>query len=650
MSIRSKLLIFALSISLVPISIITILYYFNARSAIELQAMNWLTAVAESKKIHTISFLDSKKGRVVDFSSDGFIRDSLEIISRLGDEGDAVSNLNQHIKMSKKSLDSQIAAIAVLDINGMVIASTTEEWDGIDMSKEDVFVNCLSKDYGETYTGKKYSFPYLNSNCILFSAPLTSKHDSKTIGVIINAYKIEILSGITNKRMGMGETGETLLGMKAGDSVVFLTTQKLAPGKPLSISFPLDSSGAEPMRLALKGRTGAIIAPDYRGIDVVAAYQYIPDMEWGLVTKLDEDEVFLPITHLRIFTIILGIISTIAVVVIAFILTRRVTNPVRKLVEGTQRISSGDLDFKIFTSSKDEIGALAASFNDMTFQLRETKKQLNNYAQNLEKMVEDKTKEIKLVLNELKYRNEEMEQIIYVTSHDLRSPLLNIQGFSKELQKSMEKIRIILNGRGISKEIREKISGTLDDDIPEALKFILTSSSKMDQLLSGLLKISRMSRMVLKRKPLNMNKLISNVIETYEYRVKKANVKILQNDLPLCNGDDVQINQAFSNLLDNALNYADCNREGIIKISGRKEGGYNIYCIEDNGIGIEEKHYEKIFEIFYRVDPRNSVAGEGLGLTNVRRIIDRHGGKIWIESEWGKGTRFYVSLPDSTNV
>ncbi len=254
----------------------------------------------------------------------------------------------------------------------------------------------------------------------------------------------------------MGETGESLLGMRAGGCAVFLTTQKFAPGQPLSISFPLGSSGTEPMRLALEGRDGATMAPDYRGIDVVAAYQYIPDMEWGLVIKLDAEEVFLLITHLRVFTIILGIISTIVVVVIAFTLTRRVTNPVRKLVEGTQRISKGDLDFKIFTSSKDEIGALAVSFNDMTFQLRETKKQLHNYSQNLEKMVEDKTKEIKLVLNELTYRNEEMEQIIYATSHDLRSPLLNIQGFSKELHKTMEQIRTILNGCGISTEIRKK--------------------------------------------------------------------------------------------------------------------------------------------------------------------------------------------------
>jgi len=145
MTIRSKLLIFALGISLIPISIITTLYYFNARRTVEQQTLSWLTAVAESKKTHTLSFLDSKKGRVVDFSSDGFIRDRLEKISIKRTRSDAISDLKRHLKVNKKSLDSQITSIAVLDINGMVVASTTEEWNGMDMSKDDIFMSCVSK-------------------------------------------------------------------------------------------------------------------------------------------------------------------------------------------------------------------------------------------------------------------------------------------------------------------------------------------------------------------------------------------------------------------------------------------------------------------------------------------------------------------------
>ncbi|MGR3301910.1 MAG: ATP-binding protein [Candidatus Scalindua sp.] len=647
MSIKTKLLIFALSISLIPISIITTLYYFNARSTIERQTLDWLTAVAESKKVHTLSFLDSKKGRTIDFSSDGFIRDHLDTISRKGPQSHAVNTLNRHLEVNKKPLDRHIAAIAVLDINGNVVASTNDGWIGRDMSEEEIFLSCINKNYAETYTGKSYYVPYLNLNCIFVSAPLTKRQSGETIGVIINAYDIAILDEITTKRAGMGETGEILLGMRKEDTVVFLTSLRYASDAPLSKSILMNSLESELMRLALKGRGGAIIAPDYRGIDVVAAYQYISEMDWGLVTKIDKEEVFAPIVRLRIFTIILGCISAIVVIVIAILISKRVTMPIKKLVEGTRKIASGDLGFKIPTRSKDEIGFLATSFNDMTSQLGESKKQVEDYAQNLEQKVEDKTKEIKRMLDELTYKNKEMEQVMYVTSHDLRSPLLNIQGFSRELVKDIEKVRQKLNENSTSSAVKEKLAETLEEDIPDALRFIIASSSKMDTLLSGLLRISRMGRVVLAIKQLDMNKLISNVIGTYEYKIKEEEVKIQVGELPSCKGDSAQINQVFSNLLDNAMKYLDSDREGIIKISGRSEIGHIVYCLEDNGAGIAERHQDKIFEIFHRLDPAgNDVAGEGLGLTIIRKILDRHGGKIWVESESGKGSKFFVSLPE----
>ena len=645
MSIKSKLLIFALSISLIPISIITTLYYFNARSTIERQTLDWLTAVAESKKIHTLSFLDGKRGRVVDFSSDGFIRDSLEIISSRGIQSYLVSDLNKHLKANKKTVDSHITAIAVLDIDGIVVASTNDLWAGKDMSKENIFMSCVSKNYGETYTGKSYNIPYLNENCIFISSPLTSRQKNETIGVIINAYDIAILDEITTKRAGMGETGEALLGVRRGDSVVFLTTLKYASDMPLSRSVPLDSSGAEPMRLALKGNSGAIIAPDYRNIDVVAAYQYISDMDWGLVTKIDKKEVFAPIARLRVFTMIMGCVSAIVVITIAILLSKRVTRPIQKLVEGTRKIASGDLGFKIPTRSMDEIGLLATSFNDMTSQLEESKKQIEDYAHNLEEKVEEKTQEIKRMLDELMYKNKEMEQIIYVTSHDLRSPLLNIQGFSRELVKDIDKVRQKLNENSTSSDLKEKLTETLEEDIPDALKFILASSAKMDTLLSGLLRISRMGRVRLDIKQLDMNKLISNALVTQEYKIKNANVKCQIEELPSCSGDEAQIDQVFSNLLDNALKYLDSEREGIITVSGKSENGHIVYCLEDNGIGIAKNHQNKVFEIFHRLDPSDSVVGDGLGLTIVRKILDRHGGNVWVESEQGKGSKFFVSLP-----
>jgi len=280
----------------------------------------------------------------------------------------------------------------------------------------------------------------------------------------------------------------------------------------------------------------------------------------------------------------------------------------------------------------------------MTIQLGESKRQLDDYALNLEQMVEEKTKEIKIMLNELTYKNEEMEQIIYVTSHDLRSPLLNIQGFSNELEQSLIQMRTILDNNDISAEVREEFADILEEDIPDALRFILASSSKMDSLLSGLLHLSRMGRVNLATEQLDMNRLMSNVIATHEYKIKETKTTCQVEELPSCSGDEAQTDQVFSNLLDNALKYLDSDRKGIIRISGRSDNKHTIYCLEDNGIGMEEKQQEKIFKVFHRLNPCDSVVGDGLGLAIVQRILTRHGGKVWVESESGKGSKFFVQM------
>lgn len=166
----------------------------------------------------------------------------------------------------------------------------------------------------------------------------------------------------------------------------------------------------------------------------------------------------------------------------------------------------------------------------------------------------------------------------------------------------------------------------------------------MDSLLSGLLKLSRLGRAALNIEQVDMSKLISNVVGSFEFRIKETDVTVKVDELPPCRGDEVQINQVFSNLLDNALKFIDTSRAGIIRISGQKKNGQVIYYIEDNGIGISEEFQDVIFEIFYKLDGDAST-GEGLGLTIVRKILDRQSGKIWLESEPGKGSKFFVSLP-----
>ncbi|MHC4691562.1 MAG: sensor histidine kinase [Planctomycetota bacterium] len=248
------------------------------------------------------------------------------------------------------------------------------------------------------------------------------------------------------------------------------------------------------------------------------------------------------------------------------------------------------------------------------------------------------------LMQTLAFKNKELESILYVTSHDLRSPLVNIQGFSGELSRCCELIHSALKDKIKAGDVSEEVRTAFNKDVPEALGFILNSAKKMDSLLSGLLRLSRLGQAVIDIERLDMNAILTDVTKNMEFQVKEAGATVDLSTLPACMGDSSQVNQIFSNILDNALKYLDDSRPGMIHIYGKIDNGQSIYCVEDNGVGIASEHQNKIFEVFHRLEP-DKKSGEGLGLTIVRRILDRHNGKIWVESELGKGSKFFVSLP-----
>lgn len=253
-----------------------------------------------------------------------------------------------------------------------------------------------------------------------------------------------------------------------------------------------------------------------------------------------------------------------------------------------------------------------------------------------------KTEQLLELLNiQLSQKNRELEQVVYVTSHDLRSPLVNIEGYSGELGTSVNEILSVLDNEGVSSDMKERLAPCVKD-IQESMTYISKGISRMESLLNGLLRFSRLGMIEIKKEELDMNMLMSDILSGFKFQVEEKKAKLEIKELPPCMGDDRQINQLFTNLISNALKYCDPDRPCIIKVSGQKENAFSVYCVEDSGIGIAPEHHGKIFEIFHQLYPREG--GEGLGLSIAHKIVERHNGRIWVESEPGRGSKFYVSL------
>ncbi len=244
---------------------------------------------------------------------------------------------------------------------------------------------------------------------------------------------------------------------------------------------------------------------------------------------------------------------------------------------------------------------------------------------------------------------EDMETLMHVISHDLRAPIVTIQGFCQELTMACDRLKTLFEEEAMPDSMRAHVNPLITQDIPEAVRFIRAGTDSVNSVTSGILRFIRLGQMDIQWERLDMNYVIMGIASSMEFQLKKKGVALQIDDLPDCMGDEVLVTQVFANLLDNAQKYLDSSRSGEISISGNTVNGWSVYALTDNGIGIPPEQHTRIFQVFNRVAPQHE-KGEGLGLAIVQRILSRHQGKIEVESSPGNGTTFQVYLPRAIDV
>jgi signal transduction histidine kinase len=258
---------------------------------------------------------------------------------------------------------------------------------------------------------------------------------------------------------------------------------------------------------------------------------------------------------------------------------------------------------------------------------------------NLEKIVEARTAA-------LAQANEEIQRFAYIVSHDLRAPLVNIMGFTTELETAANTV-----GRFINRRLRQpdhdvpaEVVEAIGEDVPEAFRFIKTSTARMDGLIAAILKLSREGRRVLTPEPLVMRRVLENIAANLKHRLDEKNAQIIIQPLPNLTADRLAVEQIFGNLLDNATKYLVPERPGVITVRGTTKVPFAVFEVEDNGRGIAPGDHERVFELFRRAGQQD-VQGEGIGLAYVRQLVYRLRGTITLDSTFGQGTIFRLSLP-----
>ncbi len=236
-------------------------------------------------------------------------------------------------------------------------------------------------------------------------------------------------------------------------------------------------------------------------------------------------------------------------------------------------------------------------------------------------------KQREALIRELEAKNAELDRFTYTVSHDLKSPLIPIRSFLGYIQKDAEE-------------------GNLERMLEDMAR-IANAADNMEQLLDELLKLSRLGRTVSLPEAVAMADLTREVLETFADRIDRRGVAVvLDPNLPVVLGDRVQLREVMTNLIDNAIRYLGEQPDPCVEIGVMKVHNEKVFYVRDNGIGIDPRYHDRVFVLFEQLDP--SKPGTGIGLSIVKRVIEGHGGRIWVESEGAqRGTTFYFTLPDS---
>jgi signal transduction histidine kinase len=429
--------------------------------------------------------------------------------------------------------------------------------------------------------------PLLRQDTTLYFAIAAASGSETSGGIVQLVARLQL-----NER-----TRKMLTGLAGGDISLLLGN---ATGEPWTDFATIVPAPPESVR------TSRTPVPYMRGEMQRASAAPVPGTPWMVVAEMPRRLVAAPA---RAYIVSIAPIALLIVVLGALVAwwgSRRLIRPLGEMTRAAEAIASGDLGPRVPVGRDDELGRLARSFNTMADQVSRSHHEL-----------EDKVSE----------RTSELESFSYSVSHDLRAPLRAIHGFA----------RILL----------EDHHNKMDPEAQRLLGVIDQNTRRMGQLIDDLLAFSRLGRQAISAERIDFNELTHSVVEEIRRAegTRNGHFEVQIDELRPAHGDPALLRQVISNLLQNAVKFTRGRPQARIEVGSIAEGHETIYYVRDNGAGFDPRYADKLFGVFQRLHSTEDFEGTGVGLAIVRRIVQRHGGRVWAEGQVNEGATFYFTLP-----
>lgn len=614
MRLRLKLAVLFVLIGLVPMAILGQLLHSHGERALVDEARAQVASIGELKKDSLMQWMEGNLALLRSVAARPRVIESTEQLA--GEPRDGASYHSIRDDLVRNHLAPNLSARGLEDYHildptsGEILAATAEESEGKVRGSETFFL----RGREETFVDRVVRRPGTEEPVMHVAAPIHSSAGD-LVGVLAAHVDFDEMERILRLTSGWHTSEDSYAVNEQGLLVI---EPRSGDGSALWKAIATEAATA-----ILRGESGIGEYDDDRGVRVIGSYQWIDSLQLGLLVEVGWEEVTEPIALLRKTSITMGLIVALIVLGVAAVFARGVTRPVRRLTAGTRELATGNLEVRVPAKGRDEIGQLARSFNEMIEQLRRVTASRDELDREIERRRGAEAR-LRRSMTELERSNRELERFASIASHDLQEPLRMVASYTQLLER--------------------RYGDRLDDDAREFIEYAVDGAKRMQRLIADLLAFSRVQTRGKPFEAVDLNTVLAHARANLATAIEETDAVVMSDRLPTVWGDQSQLISVFQNLIGNAIKFRR-DAPPRVHVSAQALGVEWKISVGDNGIGIDPQFHDRIFMVFQRLHGRDEVEGTGIGLSLCKRIIERHGGRIWVESSTGNGTTFGFTLP-----